>query len=431
MHFGHWRHYDWVAGALLIMIGVTILFLYREYRPARPLRIFQIATLAGVFVIGGLLFIPAVPRLVTAARQLVISRAPTETSGPFPVTTADIALASASNSEPAIPIQIWYPAAGRPVATPGNLAAPQSCLEFLEHQRLANAQQQFPILLYAPGNGGVKTDNASTAAELASHGYIVVAIDDIDRSPGAMSPLTFDFSSAEVFKDTLRTADRKVRLQAERALTALDRLEACTNAGWRGRVRFDRVGFFGFSFGGATATEAATFDPRVAAAANLDGWLFGRAAAGEFEKPYMVILIEDDVFPPAAQLQSSDFIIRSSAALTGRDMREEIKLANRPHSFGFRIPKAFHENLSDQAFSRALFKSWLVVNPYRIKSIRDAYLLAFFDTYLRDRAAPLLMQSPSAFGEVEILKGNQYWLNEAAKSAAQSAGSTLNPQPPL
>ena len=88
MHFGHWRHYDWVAGALLIMIGVTILFLYREYRPARPLRIFQIATLAGVFVIGGLLFIPAVPRLVTAARQLVISRAPTETSGPFPVTTA-------------------------------------------------------------------------------------------------------------------------------------------------------------------------------------------------------------------------------------------------------------------------------------------------------------------------------------------------------
>ena len=428
MHFGHWRHYDWVAGALLIMIGVTILFLYREYRPARPLRIFQIATLAGAFVIGGLLFIPAVPRLVTAARQLVISRAPTETSGPFPVTTGDIALASAANSEPAIPIQIWYPAAGRPVATPGNLAAPQSCLEFLEHQRLANAQQQFPILLYAPGNGGVKTDNASTAAELASHGYIVVAIDDIDRSPGAMSPLTFDFSSAEVFKDTLRTADRKVRQQAERALTALDRLKACTNAGWRGRVRFDRVGFFGFSFGGATAAEAATFDPRVAAAANLDGWLFGRAAGGEFEKPYMVILIEDDVFPRAAQFQSPDAIIRCSALLTGRDMREEIKLANRTQGFGFHISNAYHENLSDQAFSRGFFKSWLAVNPYRIKSIRDAYLLAFFDTYLRDKAAPLLTQSPSPFGEVEILKGNQYWLNEVAKSAAQSPlDLSLNP----
>jgi dienelactone hydrolase len=249
-----------------------------------------------------------------------------------------------------------------------------------------------------------------------------VAIDDIDRSPGAMSPLTFDFSSAEVFKDTLQAADRKVRLQAERALAALDRLEACTDAGWRGRVRFDRVGFFGFSIGGATAAEAATFDPRVAAAANLDGWLFGRAAGGEFEKPYMVILIEDDVFPRAAQLQSPDAIIRSSAALTGRDMREEIKLANRPHGFGFRILKAFHENLSDQAFRRAFFKSWLVVNPYRVKSIRDAYLLAFFDTYLRDKAAPLLTQSPSPFDEVEILKGNQYWLKEAAKSAAQSAG---------
>jgi hypothetical protein len=52
-------------------------------------------------------------------------------------------------------------------------------------------------------------------------------------------------------------------------------------------------------------------------------------------------------------------------------------------------------------------------------------LLAFFDTYLRDKASPLLTQSPSPFDEVEILKGNQYWLNEAAKSKAQSANGSI------
>jgi predicted dienelactone hydrolase len=68
---------------------------------------------------------------------------------------------------------------------------------------LADAPAKFSVLLYAPGNGGVKTDSASTAAELASHGYIVVAIDDIDRIDKEPRPLVFDYSSAEAFKDTL------------------------------------------------------------------------------------------------------------------------------------------------------------------------------------------------------------------------------------
>jgi dienelactone hydrolase len=177
------------------------------------------------------------------------------------------------------------------------------------HHKL-DTRSQFPVLLYAPANGGAKDDNASTTAELASHGYVVMAIDDIDRDPRSPTatddwqPLTFDFSSAEAFKTTLRIGDRKVRRQAEKALTALDQLNACANADWRTRIQFDRIGFFGFSIGGSTAAEAGTFDPRVVAVANLDGWLFGRAAFGALDKPYLVILTENAVFPMPRQLQS-------------------------------------------------------------------------------------------------------------------------------
>ena len=257
-----------------------------------------------------------------------------------------------------------------------------------------------------------------------------MAIDDIDRDPRSPTatddwrPLTFDFSSAEAFETTLRIGDRKVRRQAENALTALDRLRACANADWRALIQFDRVGFFGFSLGGSTAAEAGTFDPRIVAVANLDGWLFGRAAYGALDKPYLVILVEDAVFPASGQLQSANPNKRFEAVLTARDLREEMRLANRSDGFGYRVLEFFHENLSDEIFKRRFSKSWLLTNPYRVKAIRDAYLLAFFDTYVRNMPSLLLTQSPSPFRKVEVLKANEYWLKEAAKSTIQpSAGS--------
>jgi hypothetical protein len=101
-----------------------------------------------------------------------------------------------------------------------------------------------------------------------------------------------------------------------------------------------------------------------------------------------------------------------------------VRLANRPGGFGFRILESFHENLSDEIFKRRFSKSWLLTNPYRVKSIRDSYLLAFFDTYVRDMPSPLLTQSPSPFREVEVLKANEYWLKEAAKSTIQSSAES-------
>lgn len=377
-HFEHWRdRWGWVIGAFII---AAITARYRSVRPQRPPRIFHFVGLAMGLGIGSLLFIPAVPRIVTALRLFMIARAPMETSGPFPVATADISLQSVTTSDPAILVQMWYPSASGPAAVVKRTDAtvPPLCSKVLDQSHLASAEQQFPLLLYAPMNGGRRDDNASTAAELASHGYVIMAIDDIDldihpSSDASEFPsLVFDFSSAEAFKQLLQIGNRKVRREAERALTALDRFTACANAAWRTRVRFDQVGFFGFSFGGATAAEASTFDPRVAAAANLDGTLFGQAAAKGVETPYMVFLVKDDIFPEPQQLQSPEPGERYMAMLAEQDLSEVVRLANRPDGFAFRIRKSYHENLSDLIFSRSFFKSWLGVNPYRVKSIRDA-----------------------------------------------------------
>jgi dienelactone hydrolase len=431
MSFDHWRdRYGWIIGALVILTAIVIIIV--QYRSMRPTRSFTLVALATGFGIGGLLFVPSVPRILTTLRHFVIPRAPTATSGPFQITAVNAALLASAANDPTIVVQIWYPVAANLPATDllSGSATPVACSKVMDDRRLSDTRSQFPVLLYAPWNGGVKDDNASTAAELASHGYVVMAIDDIDRDPRSATatddwqPLTYDFPSAEAFKTTLRIGDRKVRRQAEKALTALDRLKACANADWRARIQFDRIGFFGFSFGGATAAEAGTFDPRVVAVANLDGDLFGSAAFGALDKPYLIILSGNAVFPAPRQLQSPNPNTRFEAVLDARDLREEMRLANRPGGYGFRVLESFHENFSDQIFKHRFSMAWLLTNPCRVKSIRDAYLLAFFDTYVRNMPSPLLTQSPSPFREVEVLKANEYWLKEAAKSTSQSSAES-------
>ncbi|MGI8547907.1 MAG: hypothetical protein ACR2M1_11325, partial [Gemmatimonadaceae bacterium] len=42
------------------------------------------------------------------------------------------------------------------------------------------------------------------------------------------------------------------------------------------------------------------------------------------------------------------------------------------------------------------------VNPVRMEAIMNAYMLAFFDRYLKGAPAPLLDKRPSPFAEVDI-----------------------------
>jgi hypothetical protein len=107
----------------------------------------------------------------------------------------------------------------------------------------------------------------------------------------------------------------------------------------------------------------------------------------------MVIFTEDNIFPELRKLQSSDPRERYCATME-RDLREEVRLTNRPGGFGFRIRNSYYENLSD------------------------------FDTYLRGMPSPLLTQSASPFHEVEILKANGYWLDEAATSTIEAVSSS-------
>jgi hypothetical protein len=139
MNFDHWRdRYCWIIGAMIIMTAIAIIIV--QFRSTRPTRSFTLVALATGFGIGGLLFVPSVPRILTALRHFVIAKAPTATSGPFQVTAVNAALLASAANDPTIVVQIWYPAAANLPATDllSESATPVACSKVMDDRRLSN-----------------------------------------------------------------------------------------------------------------------------------------------------------------------------------------------------------------------------------------------------------------------------------------------------
>jgi predicted dienelactone hydrolase len=253
---------------------------------------------------------------VTAALAFPVPVFPTP-SGPFAVGTTvvewvDPDRAEDNTAEPrdrrAVVVQLWYPAQkpspqarpaqylgrtrreARTVATalaeyvgiPGFLVdgLPRAHSHSVPHAPVVGGGTRFPVVLFSPGLGGVRTQNTAWAEDLASRGYVVAGLDH-----------PYD-SAAVVFADgrTIRTRvaatgnqdtdnKRAVGWTAVRAqdlsfvLTQLGRLDRGEITGpLTGRLDTGRAAATGHSLGGAAALRAARQDHRFTAVIDLDGY---------------------------------------------------------------------------------------------------------------------------------------------------------------
>lgn len=129
------------------------------------------------------------------------------------------------------------------------------------------ADGSFPLVLFSPGLGGVRTQNSAWAEDLASHGYIVAAVDHPYDSAAVV------LEDGTVISSTLRTtgndnrdqriADDLASIRADDLVATLDRLEE--------ELDVEGVATAGHSIGGAAAILAASRDDRVEAVVDLDG----------------------------------------------------------------------------------------------------------------------------------------------------------------
>lgn len=233
---------------------------------------------------------------------------------------------------------------------------------------ILNGSDCFPVVIYSHGLGdkegrGARTENSEKAEELASHGYVVAALDHPETYATVLPPdqliigrnaWSFNFLPDRL-KDVSFLLDYFAQLKADDPV-------------FKGRLDLARIGIIGWSWGGGTSAEAARLEPRIKAAVLLDGY-FGSPAllTAGVGKPFLAMM---------ASGGSADNTTLFNCATNS--------------AYQLTIRGAVHETFTDNAW---------IINPTattrRLASTMDACLLSFFNKYLKGTDDGLL-QNPSA-----------------------------------
>ena len=147
--------------------------------------------------------------------------------------------------------------------------------------KLYASDKKLPLIIFSHGLGGMRMQNTIQMEELASHGFVVLALDHpydanitifndgttADYRSGAEGELTpKEFWDLRIPQINTRAADISY---------VLDHIVELRNEGdvfWKS-IDLDHIGVMGHSFGGATAIVASTKDTRLDACIVLDAWL--------------------------------------------------------------------------------------------------------------------------------------------------------------
>jgi dienelactone hydrolase len=315
-------------------------------------------------------------------------------TGPMPFAEGDMVFPGRGWTGSDLTITAWLPSG------PGDRASlPGDCGQALRLAAPPASGPPLPVVVYVPSWGQPRSEVQPTARDLASHGYVVLSIDDIvhDRYDAPQSAadedvrLTpFDFSSDEAADRTIARSQARARREADKALAAYDAFVGCVAAtpAWQGRVEANRLAVVGFSFGGATAA-AARSDPRVVASVNLDGWTFGYAGGSTSPVPHLQMYDGEREMPGAAELTAKDPSVRRPAQQTKSDLEGGVRLTRETGGRLVMLPRTIHEIYSGWGLAPQLARQWLEVDPVKLrKGILD-YVRAFLDETMKGRKGEL------------------------------------------
>lgn len=277
--------------------------------------------------------------------------------------------------------------------------------------KVSDAKRRYPVVIFSHGLGMVSALYSTILENLASHGYIVVGVD---------SPF---FSSALKLPDgriTMNESQRNKRagareeeavIQAQDLVFVLNELERLNRSDsdrrFTGRLDLRHVGVFGHSRGGFAAPHACLLDSRFRACLNLDGYPLTPAVMEKgIRQPYMHIEEMAPWEPPATDEELA------KAKQTREQANKETQEAKQQRQTTFSkmssgvylvvVKGAKHMSFSDAPLIAPERYRDIAINSRRANAITNAYVLAFFDRFLRGRRQPLLEGISPRFPEVTL-----------------------------
>ncbi|MGE7997760.1 alpha/beta hydrolase family protein [Lysinibacillus sp. NPDC093190] len=244
------------------------------------------------------------------------------------------------------------------------------------------SKEKFPLLLFAHGMSLYSRQNTFQLEELASHGYVVVALnftgdaattvfpdgDRVDFTP-IENTITFLSDRIKLWEqDTSFVLDEVIKGDFDKNFKAIAAL-----------IDDDNIGMLGHSFGGATSAQMLVKDDRIKAAIDMDGGLYGDAMPTNGpEKPFMLLNAEASI----------NFMKEAYSQQPGN--RDELfvesylrnKTIEKPGVYTAIIPKTNHGSFTDlAAVSPIINESGADVNA--IFMLINELSLGFFNKNLK------------------------------------------------
>jgi dienelactone hydrolase len=371
--------------------------------------------------------VQAVPVHAAAATgtQLVLP----EPTGNERIGTVSLHLVDRSRADPWVPtepvreimVQIWYPAKEvrsyprAPWVSPAMAARinppPSAVILPLTHGHVGAPVDggQHPVVLYSPGFGVERTASTALVEELASHGYVVVTIDHTHDAPlvefpgGRIKTQALPAPTDDPATDEERIITKALQVRVADTRFTLDQLAAINRGsnpdaerrtlprGLKGAMDLSRVAMFGHSLGGATAAETMYEDPRVKAGLNMDGSVWGPVVAGGLDRPFLLM---------SSQGHGTDDETWTSLWAHLRGPRHWLQLDGSGH-----MSFTDYQVLLPQAGvpPEAMVPAFGTIDGKRAIAVQRAYVLAFFDRYLRHRDGKLLAGPSPRYSEMRFM----------------------------
>jgi len=289
---------------------------------------------------------------------------------------------------------------------------------------IAKSKPSYPVVLFSPDGGVIHERNFLHIEELASHGYIVFSLSAPYDSWVVIFPdgrtvrgthlkanpdqseeeKELEKKGQELTERLEKSTDIQERKAIMRELFAfdpdqiMDKLLGARvadarftfdelirmNSGekqspFRGKLDLDRVGIFGMSLGGAVTGQVCLEDDRFKAGVNLDGTQFGDLIDSYLDQPFM--------FMNSGQSKDhNDFVYDRTKNVT----------------YSVTIKGSSHMDFTDMFFTSPIVKKFNkeAIPDKRMYRVANAYIVAFFDMYLRRKESPLLVGPSEDYPEV-------------------------------
>ncbi|KAG0130233.1 hypothetical protein HOY82DRAFT_562755 [Tuber indicum] len=261
------------------------------------------------------------------------------------------------------------------------------------------------LILFSTGFGASRYVYATLAEDLASHGYMVAALDATYDSAVVVFPdgkiavadpenVTGNVTAEEVTK----YYDERVKdvVFTIKSLSMPSLTSVIPGVGAKG-LKVERVGIFGHSLGGATSAGVMAAEDTILGGVNLDGRFFGSVITKGLKKPFVI-------FGAEGHNRTVDETWKSFWNSPSKGWKRELSLKGAAHiTFSDYAPLIELLGLK-KLFPKEILEELVgTIGGLRAMTIQRVYLKAFFDKVLAHGKGKLFNGPDPNYPEVSFI----------------------------